>query len=157
MVSKSRTSCAWAMFAALTVGCLGAGLQEAQAQASGCQELQTYLLERKSIAERLQAGPKKQMDAKVACTGFNQLVANGDKLVKWTTTNKDWCQVPDSFIASIKDDHAKAQTIRTRACGIAAQQQKMLQQQQQQAKSGGGGLLGGGGLTGSTALPQGAL
>lgn len=143
--------------AAAALAAAGLSATGAWAQASGCGDLQGQLLQRKSIAEKLQSGTKKQIDPKAACAGFNALVQNGTTLVKWTEANKDWCQIPDSFIESIKADHVKAQTIRTRACQIAAKQLQM----EKQAKSGGGpgtgGLLGGGGLTGSTALPQGAL
>lgn len=147
----------WAVTAAIVAASV-AVTSDAFAQASGCEALQSHLLERRSIAEKLSAGGKKQMDAKVACAGFVQLVQNGDKLLKWTTANKDWCQIPDSFVESIQVDHNKAVSIRTRACGVAAKQQQM----ERQAKSGGGGgngggLLGGGGLSGSSAMPAGAL
>ena len=128
------------------------------AQASGCGDLQTHLGQRQSIAQKLQAGGKKQLDAKVACAGFNQLVQNGVTLLKWTETNKEWCQIPDAFIESIRADHGKAQAIRGKACSVAAKQTEM----ERQAKTGGGppgsgGLLGGGGLSGTSTLPQGAL
>ncbi|TDR93894.1 hypothetical protein [Enterovirga rhinocerotis] len=127
---------------------------QAWAQASGCGDVQKHLDQRRTIAQSLQPAKGKQLDAKFACSGFGRLVANGETLLKWTTTNKEWCQIPDSFIESIKGDHAKATAIRARACNIAAK----VQQMEKQAKSGqGGGLLGGGGLTGSTALPRGAL
>lgn len=145
--------------AAVAIGlCVGATDARAQAAASGCGDIQAQLLERKSIADRLSAAGKKQMDAKVACQGFNQLVQNGTKLVSWVETNKDWCQIPDTFLQGIKADHAKAQDIRGKACGVAAKQTEM----ERQAKSGGGPngagtLLGGNGLSGASALPQGAL
>lgn len=133
---------------------LGGSATAALAQASGCGDLQGQLLQRKLIGDRLSAGGnKKQIDAKVACTGFTQLVQNGVTLIKWVETNKDWCQVPDSFIESIKADHGKAQAIRAKACTFAARQTEA----EKQSRNGGGGLLGGGGLTGSTAMPQGAL
>lgn len=128
------------------------------AQASSCGDLQGLLLERKSIADSLSAGgKKKQIDAKVACAAFNRLVQNGAKFMKWMDANKDWCQVPDSFVESIKADHGKAQSIRGKACTVAAKQMQMEKQAKQGGGGGGSGLLGGGGLSGSTALPQGAL
>lgn len=126
------------------------------AQASGCGDLQKYLIERKTIAESLSGGgKKKQIDAKVACAGFNRLVGNGATLMKWTAANKDWCQIPDSFVAGIKADHEKAVQIRSRACDVAAKQTAL--EKQAREGGGGGGLLGGGGLSGSTAMPKGAL
>jgi hypothetical protein len=144
--------------ATLLAGLLGASIGvtgPAFAQAgAGCGDIQKHLEQRKSIADSLQAGGKKKMDAKIACAGFNRLVTNGATIVKWTDANKDWCQVPDSFVEGIKADHEKAQQIRTKACGVAAK----IEQMEKQAKSGAAnGLLGGGGLTGPTAMPQGAL
>ena len=128
----------------------------AQASAS-CGDIAKHLEQRKTIAASLQASGKKKMDAKVACAGFGRLVANGATIVKWTDANKDWCQVPDSFVEGIKADHVKAQEIRAKACNVAAKIQQMEKQAKKQQGPGGGGLLGGGGLTGSTSLPQGAL
>lgn len=140
-------------FATLPLGSTGAS-----AQASGCGDLQTYLVQRKSIAEKLTSGGKKKLDATVACGGFGQLVANGNTLIKWAETNKDWCQIPDSFVQGVKADHAKAVSIRGQACGMVAKQQQMAKQMEKQAREGGGGgLLGGGGLTGQARIPQGAL
>lgn len=126
---------------------------QAQAPASGCGDLKTMLAQRQAIAGRLQANGKKQLEAKSACASFNQLVSNGNTLLKWAESNKDWCQVPDSFIESVKADHGKATEIRGKACSIAAKQAQM----ERQARDSGGGLLGGGGLTGPTRVPQGAL
>ena len=158
MSPKSRTTSCWIV--SLAVGAATSALVtgEASAQASGCGDLQAHLGQRKAIAERLSAGGNKKIDAKMACAGFNQLVQNGTTLITWATNNKDWCQIPDSFIESIKVDHLKATQIRGKACGVAAKQTEM----EKQAKNGGGpggggGLLGGGGLSGAQQVPQGAL
>ena len=142
-------------FLALSVAAaLGGSATAALAQASGCGDLQGQLLQRKAIGDRITAsGTKKQIDAKLACTAFTQLVQNGVTLIKWVEANKEWCQVPDSFVESIKADHGKAQAIRSKACTFAARQTEA----EKQSRNGGGGLLGGGGLSGSTAMPQGAL
>ena len=157
MSRKSRPSfVCMALLAASAVG-IAAAPTEAAAQASGCGDLQGMLIQRKTIAASLQPKSKgAKMDAKVACTGFTKLVQNGTTLIKWAESNKAWCQIPDSFVESVKADHGKAEAIRTKACGFAAKQIQM----EKQARQGGpaaGGLLGGGGLTGSTSLPQGAL
>jgi len=160
MVSTTFAACARKPGPALLASGVGfvmaaVAAGEAQAQAaSGCGDLQGMLAQRQSIAGRLTANGKKQIDARVACTGFNQLISNGNTLLKWAQANKDWCQIPDSFIQSVKADHGKATAIRGKACSMVAKQA----QAEKQAKSGGGsGLLGGGGLTGPTRLPQGAL
>jgi len=129
--------------------------------AAGCGDVQKFLLERKAIVERLQSVGKKKMDPKFACAAFGQLVTNGTGLMKWMNTNKDWCQVPETFANGIKADHERASTMRGKACQVAAQQVQMEKRARQQAGQGGQGqgntLLGGGGLEGSYKMPQGAL
>lgn len=153
MSPNSRAPSMATRFAAFCVFAFVSG--GAFAQGNDCGAIQGHLTQRKSIADSLQGGGKKKIDPKVACAGFNKLVANGAGIMKWLDANKDWCQVPDSFVEGIKADHVKAQEIRGRACNVAAK----MEQMEKQAKSGGGGsgLLGGGGLTGPTTLPQGAL
>jgi hypothetical protein len=134
------------------------GASAAFAQSSSCGDIQKLLMQRKSIGERIQAatgGGKKQIDAKRACTDFGSLVSNGQNLIKFAETNKDWCQIPDSFLEGVKADHGRATKIRSQACGAAAKQAQM--EKQAREGGGGGGLLGGGGLSGATRLPQGAL
>lgn len=143
--------------AALIVAfCAGSGLgtAPARAQASGCGDIQGMLVQRKAIGEKLTAASqKKKLDAGIACKGFGELVQNGSTLIKWAESNKDWCQIPDSFVESIKADHARAVGIRSKACGMVAKQAEA----EKQAKSGQTGLLGGGGLTGPLTIPSGAL
>lgn len=127
------------------------------AQSASCADIQKMLLQRKSIGERISAATagKKQIDAKRACTDFGALVSNGQTLIKFADVNKDWCQIPDSFVQGIKEDHGRALKIRGQACGAAAKQVQM----EKQAREGGGntGLLGGNGISGASRLPQGAL
>ena len=130
----------------------------AVAQSAACGEITPLLTQRKSIADRIQAaaGGKKQIEAKSACTSFSALVANGQSLVKFIETNKEWCQIPDSFSDGIRTDHSRAIAIRAKACGVAAKQAQM----EKQAREGGGsagGLLGGPGLSGASSMPKGAL
>ena len=71
--------------------------------------------------------------------------------VKWSTANKDWCQVPDEFATSFTEDHKRAVDMKGKACAAAAKMAQMEKQAQAgpAAGAGGSGLLGGGGLTGS--------
>lgn len=145
-----------ALFAATLLSVsLGASVASAQ-QASGCGDIQKMLVERKSIGDRITAATsgKKQIDPKRACTDFGALVSNGSGLIKWVDTNKEWCQIPDNFAQSIKEDHGRAVKIRGQACGAAAKQAQMEKQARDGAST---GLLGGGGLSGATRMPQGAL
>lgn len=156
--------CASARFAsrlvAVAVGAAGllvSAVPDAGAQSASCQSIQPMLTQRKDISGRLSSGAKGKLDARVACSGFNQLVSNGQTLIKWVETNKDWCQIPETFVSGIKADHEKAISIRARACKVAAQQTQMDKRAKEGAGSGAGGLLGGGGLAGQQAMPQGAL
>jgi hypothetical protein len=134
----------------------------AQAQSSPCQQGQTYLESRKAIIGSINALGKKKVSPSRACEVFGRLVNNGNMSIKWAETNKDWCQIPDSFVAGIKADHARAINLRAQACKAASQQAEMERRARQQAKQqqsggGGSGLLGGDGLTGQYRIPQGAL
>ncbi len=132
----------------------------AYAQSTNCSDIQKMLVERKGITDRLSASTKggKKIDATFACASFGKLVSNGQTLLKWADVNKDWCQIPDSFVQGIKADHGNAVTIRARACDVAAKQAKMEKQAREGGGAGGGGgLLGGGGLEGSSSMPKGAL
>lgn len=160
-VSPSRRS-RLALAAAILVGAaLGTGATGAQAQSSSCGELNKFLTQRKAIAAKLSGLGKKNIDATLACSGFTQLVANGGGLIKWAEGNKDWCQIPDTFLESVKTDHGRSQQIRAKACGIAAKQAQMEKRAKAAGAGPGGGqssgLLGGGGLEGERRMPQGAL
>ncbi len=135
----------------------GLGAAPAFAQSDTCGQFGKTVQERQGIIQKISAATSKgrKLDPKTACSIFGSLVANGEGAVKWLDANKDWCQIPDQFIASIKTEHAKAVNLRGQACKAAAQQAAM----EKKAKEGGGGsgLLGGDGLTGSFKMPQGAL
>ena len=155
--ARSRRAAQAALFAATLMSVSwSSGAAFAQGAVS-CTDIQKMLLQRKSIGERISAATagKKQIDAKRACTDFGALVSNGQTLLKFTDVNKDWCQIPDSFVQGIKEDHGRAVKIRSQACGAAAKQAQM--EKQAREGGGGGGLLGGNGLSGASRLPQGAL
>lgn len=155
--ASSRSASRLVLAAMGAAGLLAAAVPEAFAQSTSCQSIQPMLTQRKDISSRLTAGSKGKLDARVACSGFNQLVSNGQTLIKWVDANKDWCQIPDAFVGGIKADHEKAVSIRARACKVAAQQTQMEKRAREGGGSGAGGLLGGGGLAGQQAMPQGAL
>ena len=159
-----KRPCASARFASRLVlaamgaaGLLAASVPDAGAQSAICQNIQPMLTQRKEISGKLSAGSKGKLDARVACSGFNQLVSNGQTLIKWVDANKDWCQIPEAFVGGIKADHEKAISIRARACKVAAQQNEMDKRAKEGGGGGAGGLLGGGGLAGQQVMPQGAL
>jgi hypothetical protein len=136
-----------------------AGAAPALAQSATCQEIAGTLKERQTLIQRLAAlgGKNKKVDPKVACNAFTGLIANGVKALKWMETNKDWCQIPDAFVANIKNDQDQAHKLRAQACKVAAQITEMEKKARSAQGGGPGGLLGGDGLTGSYKIPQGAM
>ncbi|WP_134494282.1 hypothetical protein [Microvirga pakistanensis] len=131
------------------------------AQSSACQDGQKILLERQSIIKQINGltggGKKKQIDPRAACGVFGKLVSNGDAGLKWMTTNKDWCQVPDQVVTNFEQDHKRAQTFKSQACGAAAKMAEMEKRAKQQAQQQGTPGRIGGGLTGTLNVPKGAL
>ena len=159
----SRLARLLGLAAGIAAPALAALTAPAFAQSSPFTDIQKHIEERKAIVARLQTlgGKKKQVDPKEACAMFGKLVVNGNATLKWAETNKDWCQVPDSFVEGMKNDHNRATSLKGQACGAAAKmaqmERKARQQAQQAQQGGGGGLLGGPGLSGEYKIPQGAL
>jgi len=82
----------------------------AQAQISGCEQIQKLLAERQSIVARLQAAQKakKKMTPQDACSTFGRLVNNGEAAIKFASANQDWCQIPPAFIDGMKTDNRRS-------------------------------------------------
>lgn len=132
----------------------------AQAQATGCEKLQTLLQERQSIIVSLNAAQKskRKLTPQQACGSMGKLVSNGASAVKFATDNQDWCQIPASFIDNMKADNEKAAGIRNQACNAVKQQAEMMRRAQQQAQGSGSPFGGGDAITGGgMRVPQGAL
>ena len=121
--------------AALAAGLVFTGAP-AQAQVSGCEQMQKLLQQRQSLVQRLNvaSGAKKRLTPQQACSTLGQLVNNGNETLKFATANKDWCQIPDSFVDGMKTDNERASTIRNQACNAAKQQAAMQKRAQQQAQ-----------------------
>ncbi|MDR1828767.1 MAG: hypothetical protein LBR29_10585 [Methylobacteriaceae bacterium] len=129
----------------------------ARAQAPGCEDVKPILEQRQKIIAQINSWNKnkdKRVDPTAACQVGRNLVANGEKLVKWIELNKDWCGVPDQFAENILKDHKNSIGLRANACKAAAQMEKM---KQQGAAEGHTNPLGAGGLSGQWKIPQGAL
>jgi hypothetical protein len=129
------------------------------AQSSACQDGQKLLVERQSLIKQFTdltgGGKKKNVDPRPACSILTKLATNGDAGLKWMTTNKDWCQVPDQVVQNFEQDNKHVQTIKNQACGAVAKMAEMEKRAKQQAQQGGGRM--GGGLTGTLSVPKGAL
>lgn len=149
-----------------TLGLAAASLLSAApayAQSStGCEQMQKLLTERRSMVERIAAvqKAKRKMTPQEACSTFGRLANNGEATLKFATANKDWCQIPDTFIDGMTTDNKKIITIRGQACNAVKQQatmQKRAQQQAQGANPFGGADSVTSGAGGGLRVPQGAL
>ena len=134
----------------------------ANAQASGCEQIQKLIAERQSIVARLAASQKskQKMTPQEACSAFGRLANNGDAAIKFATANQDWCQIPPTFIEGMQADNKKVSGFRAQACNAVKQQAQMQRRAQQQAQ--GANPFGGadsitGGVGGGMRVPQGAL
>jgi hypothetical protein len=131
------------------------------AQSSACQDGQKILVERQSLIKQFTdltgGGKKKNVDPRPACTVLTKLVNNGESGMKWMSTNKDWCQVPDQVVQNFEQDNKRVQTIKGQACGAAAKMAEMEKRAKQQAQQQSGPGRMGGGLTGTLSVPKGAL
>ena len=151
-----------------TLGLAAASLWSAgpaQAQgASGCEPMQKLLMERKAMVDRIAASQKskKKLTPQDACSLFGRLANNGEATLKFATANKDWCQIPDSFIEGMTVDNKKIVGVRGQACNAVKQQAAMQKRAQQQAQRGAANPFGGAdsvtsGTGGGLRIPQGAL
>lgn len=134
----------------------------ANAQASGCEQIQKLLQERQSIVASLNATQKtkKKLTPQQACGTLGRLVNNGSAALKFATANQDWCQIPATFIDGIKADNEKAANVRNQACNAVKQQADMIRraQQAQRQQQGANPFGGSDSVTGGAMrVPQGAL
>jgi hypothetical protein len=138
---------------ALVAGGAVLGAVPTLAQTSSCRDVQTFMGERQKLIQQLNnaGGKDKKLDPGVACSAFGKLVTNGETGLKWIEANKDWCQIPDQFAQSFREDHDKMKKLRGEACKIAAKAAQI----EKEARRGSNPF--GGGLTGEYKIPQGAL
>jgi len=147
----------------LAAALAGLGLAEpALAQVpSGCENLQKLIQERQSIVQQLNSSSKakRKMTPQQACSAFGRLVGNGNALIKFATSNQDWCQIPPTFVDGMKADNQKAVSFQGTACNAVKQQAAMQRRAQQQAQQQGNNPFGGAdSITGGAMrVPQGAL
>jgi hypothetical protein len=138
----------------------------AQAQgANDCANLQSLLAQRQGLIKQLNLGGKAKMTPQQACTRLGALTGNGSRTLAFMGTNKDWCRIPDEFVANFKADHQRTLGFRGQACRAvtqqAAMQRRAAQAQAQAAQRQGGdqsGFSGADSITGGPMrVPQGAL
>lgn len=132
------------------------------AQSAVCEEGRKLFVERQNIMQRINSWQKKQVNPALACRTLGQLQSNGTRTMKWLEINKDWCQVPDEAVTSLKSQQSQAESARGSACKAAADYSKALAQaraQQKRAQEGGNSAFNGVDdfTNAPRPIPQGAL
>jgi hypothetical protein len=113
----------------------------APAVAQNCSEDVQKLVQRRvaemqtinKIAQSAKAAHK-QIDPVVFCAKSGGLLSADKAMGDYLEKNKDWCQIPDEFVANFKATAAQDAGTSGKACKVAAQFKKM----KEQADSGGG-------------------
>jgi hypothetical protein len=114
-------------------------LSAAPSRADDCQaDLPKMMQSRMAQIEKLNAigkAGKGKIDPAAACPVAKTLAASETQLLAYMNKNKEWCQIPDQFIAQLKEAQGRDQVFAQKACEAAANFKKM---QEQQNAAGGG-------------------
>ena len=124
----------------------------AYALPESCSDFQKVALPRVQLINRINGFQKKKPTAVEACKIMTALVGVDKKILEWMEANKDWCQVPDEQIASLKQAGEQTSAFKTKACTAAVTQAKQIEQMKKAQAQGGGSAPGS-----AVHLPQGAL
>lgn len=79
-----------------------------------------------------------KLDPIAACPKLRALSGIEDEMFKYMTKNKDWCNIPDDIMESVKEGKGKSANLAGQACKVAAQITKMKQLQARQQQEGAG-------------------
>jgi hypothetical protein len=108
--------------------------------ADDCQaDMPKLMQQRMSQIEKLNAigkAGKGKIDPMAACPVAKALVASENQLLAYMTKNKDWCQIPDQYVAQLKEAQGRDQMFASKACEAAANFKKMQDQQRAAANGG---------------------
>ena len=129
------------------------GTTPAMAVPESCAEFVKIAAPRLALIEKLNNFKTKRPSAMEACKVMTSLNAADKKIMDWMLANKEWCQVPEDQIESLKVSGEQSQGFRNKACAAAVTQAKQIEQQKRAQAQGGGQSLPGAGIK----LPQGAL
>lgn len=100
--------------AAQGFGTFGGGGIDCQGQVS------SLMAQRDQAGKALQAANKRKADVKTACGLLKNYVSIENKLLKFVTSAKVQCGVPDNFIKQLGEAHAKSSQMSTKVCQAAA-------------------------------------
>jgi hypothetical protein len=95
----------------------------------------------------ISAAHDKKLDPVAACPHLRKMKDIEAKMAEYMAKNKDWCNIPDDFIAKFKESAVRTATVAQQACALAAKAKQMQE-------SGGAGA---GNLAPPPKLPAGPL
>ncbi|HUO53792.1 MAG TPA: hypothetical protein VMU18_03550 [Rhodoblastus sp.] len=108
---------------------LYAGIGAARAQSCN-EDLAALGKERNTHIEALNAISKShgnKLDPIAACPHLRKMKEIEGKMVAYLAKNKDWCNIPDDFLANFKGNAEKTAKIAEQACALAAKAKQMQQ------------------------------
>ncbi len=80
----------------------------------------SLMAERDKAGKALQAANKRKADVKTACGLLKNYVSVENKLLKFLTSAKVQCGVPDNFLKQLSEAHAKSSQMSVKVCQAAA-------------------------------------
>jgi hypothetical protein len=110
---------------AIVAGTSGAAFAQVSPE---CQKGVELFKARITWIQRLQAMPKKGANPVTACSLLNNLSSANARVLAWTKSNKDWCQIGDDQLASLQKEAQQVGSFRANACKVAAQYNKLKEQ-----------------------------
>ncbi|WP_298354063.1 hypothetical protein [Rhodoblastus sp.] len=94
----------------------------------------------------ISAAHDKKLDPVAACPHLRKMKDIEAKMAEYMAKNKEWCNIPDDFIAKFKESSVRTAAVAQQACALAAKAKQMQEN--------GGGM---GNLAPPPKLPAGPL
>lgn len=105
---------------AVTVFACAAVSASAQSMPASCQvEFQKQQAQREAAVQRINSFNKRRPTAQQACGAFNNLGGIENRMLKWMTENKEWCQLPDEIVKQMEQARAQTRKISGQVCTAA--------------------------------------
>ncbi|MCA0424285.1 MAG: hypothetical protein LCH61_13355 [Proteobacteria bacterium] len=113
---------------------LALGTTAALAMPESCQKDFVPLMDkRQKYINTINGYQKRKPTAAQACSTFRGLADHNQKIAKWMTAQKEWCQIPDDMLKGVTDAQGQISQTRDNVCSAAAKQAKQIQQMKAQA------------------------
>ncbi len=73
----------------------------------------------------ISAAHDKKLDPVAACPHLRKMKDIEAKMAEYMAKNKEWCNIPDDFIAKFKESSVRTATVAQQACALAAKAKQM--------------------------------